>query len=187
MTFKLHFIPLNSRWKITSLPGPQLVHIDQRRCPDSFKKCHTTQRNSAIYVRGKGPCGADSALQGLLRNPASQQGGIYWRFAQEEVPRIGVEIASWQMSCARLHGSIQRFQPPPQLSNLVALNTQKFTALGNAYAVLSDEKKREDYDRYGSEDQRTQRRRHHHRTSDFYEYDVNRGFEGWGTNVYYTK
>jgi len=46
--------------------------------------------------------------------------------------------------------------------------------VGNAYAVLSDAKKREDYDRYGSEEQRATRR---HRSSDFYEYDVNRGFE----------
>ncbi|KAL3114968.1 hypothetical protein niasHT_011404 [Heterodera trifolii] len=54
-------------------------------------------------------------------------------------------------------------------------STEAFKALGNAYAVLSDAKKRDDYDRFGSEaQQRAATRRHH---SDFYDYDVNRGFE----------
>jgi DnaJ family protein B protein 12 len=53
--------------------------------------------------------------------------------------------------------------------------TEAFKALGNAYAVLSDAKKREDYDRYGSDEPRAAARRH--RSGDFYEYDVNRGFE----------
>uniref|UniRef100_A0A1I8BMG4 J domain-containing protein n=1 Tax=Meloidogyne hapla TaxID=6305 RepID=A0A1I8BMG4_MELHA len=60
-------------------------------------------------------------------------------------------------------------------------STEAFKALGNAYAVLSDSKKREDYDRFGSEDQgithRTHRHHHRHHHSEFYEFDVNRGFE----------
>uniref|UniRef100_A0A914MP43 J domain-containing protein n=1 Tax=Meloidogyne incognita TaxID=6306 RepID=A0A914MP43_MELIC len=59
--------------------------------------------------------------------------------------------------------------------------TEAFKALGNAYAVLSDSKKREDYDRFGSEDQgithRNHRHHHRHHHSEFYEFDVNRGFE----------
>lgn len=42
--------------------------------------------------------------------------------------------------------------------------------------MLSDSKKREDYDRFGSEEQRAASRRG--RGGDFYEYDVGRGFEG---------
>ena len=53
-------------------------------------------------------------------------------------------------------------------------STEAFKAVGNAYAVLSDAKKRDDYDRYGAEESRNPARR---RSSDFYEYDVNRGFE----------
>uniref|UniRef100_A0A914IDA4 J domain-containing protein n=1 Tax=Globodera rostochiensis TaxID=31243 RepID=A0A914IDA4_GLORO len=54
-------------------------------------------------------------------------------------------------------------------------STEAFKALGNAYAVLSDSKKRDDYDRYGSEEQQRAAARRQH--SDFYDYDVNRGFE----------
>lgn len=55
--------------------------------------------------------------------------------------------------------------------------TEAFKALGNAYDVLADPKRRDDYDRFGTEDQRSVRRTRHHQHSDFYEYDVNRGFE----------
>uniref|UniRef100_A0A914E4H7 J domain-containing protein n=1 Tax=Acrobeloides nanus TaxID=290746 RepID=A0A914E4H7_9BILA len=51
--------------------------------------------------------------------------------------------------------------------------TEAFKALGNAYAVLSDSKKRSDYDRYGAEGAQSPSRRH----NDFYDYDVGRGFE----------
>lgn len=54
--------------------------------------------------------------------------------------------------------------------------TEAFKALGNAYAILSDPKKREDYDRFGSEEQQATRRTTRYR-SDFYDYDINRGFE----------
>jgi DnaJ family protein B protein 12 len=50
--------------------------------------------------------------------------------------------------------------------------TDAFKALGNAYAVLSDSKKRAEYDRYGAEGAHVSRRR-----NDFYDYDVGRGFE----------
>jgi DnaJ family protein B protein 12 len=50
--------------------------------------------------------------------------------------------------------------------------TDAFKALGNAYAVLSDSKKRAEYDQYGAEGARVSRRR-----NDFYDYDVGRGFE----------
>lgn len=54
--------------------------------------------------------------------------------------------------------------------------TEAFKALGNAYGVLSDPKKRDDYDRFGSEEERASVRRQRHH-SDFYEFDVGRGFE----------
>uniref|UniRef100_A0A914XZB0 J domain-containing protein n=1 Tax=Panagrolaimus superbus TaxID=310955 RepID=A0A914XZB0_9BILA len=50
--------------------------------------------------------------------------------------------------------------------------TDAFKALGNAYAILSDSKKRAEYDQYGAEGARVSRRR-----NDFYDYDVGRGFE----------
>jgi len=51
--------------------------------------------------------------------------------------------------------------------------TDAFKALGNAYAVLSDTKKRAEYDQFGAEGaQGTARRRY-----DGFDYDVGRGFE----------
>lgn len=55
-------------------------------------------------------------------------------------------------------------------------STEAFKALGNAYGVLSDNKKREEYDRYGPESERSNARSHRSH-GDFYEYDVGRGFE----------
>lgn len=46
-------------------------------------------------------------------------------------------------------------------------------ALGNAYAVLSDKTKRQQYDAYGAEGPPERRSR-----GDYFEYDYNRGFEG---------
>ena len=49
-----------------------------------------------------------------------------------------------------------------------------FSAIGNAYAVLSDKDKRQKYDMYGADHAATSPRR----GSGFYEYDYSRGFEG---------
>ncbi|CAJ0918228.1 unnamed protein product, partial [Mesorhabditis belari] len=51
--------------------------------------------------------------------------------------------------------------------------TEAFKALGNAYAVLSNKDKRDQYDTYGSASPSPRRRGH----SDYFEYDYNRGFE----------
>lgn len=49
--------------------------------------------------------------------------------------------------------------------------TEAFKALGNAYAVLSNKDKRQQYDTYGNDSPQTQRR------GDYFEYDYGRGFE----------
>ncbi|KAE9553186.1 hypothetical protein FO519_003582 [Halicephalobus sp. NKZ332] len=51
--------------------------------------------------------------------------------------------------------------------------TEAFKALGNAYAVLSDTKKRAEYDQYGAEGAQGSTRRRY----DGFDYDVGRGFE----------
>ncbi|CAJ0580001.1 unnamed protein product, partial [Mesorhabditis spiculigera] len=51
--------------------------------------------------------------------------------------------------------------------------TEAFKALGNAYAVLSNREKRQQYDMYGSASPSTRRRNQ----GDYFEYDYNRGFE----------
>jgi len=48
------------------------------------------------------------------------------------------------------------------------------TAIGNAFAVLSDAQKRKRYDEFGSDDTELRRRRH----PNGYDYDFSRGFEG---------
>ena len=47
-------------------------------------------------------------------------------------------------------------------------------AIGNAFAVLSDDQKRNRYDQYGSDETELRPRRR----QDGYEYDFSRGFEG---------
>ena len=47
-------------------------------------------------------------------------------------------------------------------------------AIGNAFAVLSDDQKRKRYDQYGSDETELRPRRR----QDGYEYDFSRGFEG---------
>lgn len=90
--------------------GSQQRGERRRRQPIALQK--RGPRGSAgagrVHQRGDHARGAHSALQGLLRNTADQQGRVHGDAAEAKVSRVGAEAASGQVQGARLDGGLQR-------------------------------------------------------------------------------